>query len=135
MGWGDRNRGASHYDAQYLSRNGTYYCRAYQIDGYVETRDGRKTVKGIHWIAKPLGDDSLVCYSMGDRRGYINMLTGEQAIAPQYRHAWVFSDCLASVDDDGWIKFVDATNQWHSSTRERATMPKNGPRCPAAGSL
>ena len=125
----------SHYDAQYLSRNATYYCRAYQIDGYVETRDGRKTVKGIHWIAKPLGDDSLVCYSMGDRRGYINMLTGEQAIAPQYRHAWVFSDCLASVDDDGWIKFVDATNQWHSSTRERATKPENEPRCPAAGSL
>ena len=83
-------------------------------------------MKGIHWIAKPLGDDSLVCYSMGDRRGYINMLTGEQAIAPQYRHAWVFSDCLASVDDDGWIKFVDATNQWHSSTRERAAMPSSG---------
>lgn len=111
MGWGDRNQGASHYDAQYLSRNATYYSRAYQIDGYVETRDGRKTVKGIHWIAKPLGDDSLVCYSMGDRRGYFNMLTGEQAIAPQYRHAWVFSDGLASVDDDGWIKFVDATTQ------------------------
>ena len=93
----------SYYDPQYLSRNATYYSRAYETDGYVETRDGKKTVKGIHWISKPLGDDSLVCYSNGDARGYFNMLTGEIAIKPQYKHAWVFSDGLASVDDNGKI--------------------------------
>ena len=98
----------SYYDSQYLSRNATYYSRAYETDGYVETRDGKKTVKGIHWISKPLGDDSLVCYSNGDARGYFNMLTGEIAIKPQYKHAWVFSDGLASVDDNGKIKFIDA---------------------------
>ena len=98
----------SYYDSQYLSRNATYYSRSYETDGYVETRDGKKTVKGIHWISKPLGDDSLVCYSNGDARGYFNMLTGEIAIKPQYKHAWVFSDGLASVDDNGMIKFIDA---------------------------
>jgi hypothetical protein len=98
----------SYYDSQYLSRNATYYSRAYETDGYVETRDGKKTVKGIHWISKPLGDDSLVCYSNGDARGYFNMLTGEIAIKPQYKHAWVFSDGLASVDDNGMIKFIDS---------------------------
>ena len=98
----------SYYDSQYLSRNATYYSRAYETDGYVETRDGKKTVKGIHWISKPLGDDSLVCYSNGDARGYFNMLTGEIAIKPQYKHAWVFSEGLASVDDNGMIKFIDA---------------------------
>ena len=36
------------------------------------------------------------------------MLTGEIAIKPQYKHAWVFSDGLASVDDNGKIKFIDA---------------------------
>lgn len=77
----------SYYDPQYLSRNATYYSRAYETDGYVETRDGKKTVKGIHWISKPLGNDSLVCYSNGDARGYFNMLTGEIAIKPQYKHA------------------------------------------------
>ena len=99
---------SSVYVGQYLSRNATYYSQEYQTDGYVETRDGKKTIKDIHWIAKPLGDDSLVCYSNGDARGYFNMLTGELAIKPQYKHAWVFSDGLASVDDNGWIKFIDA---------------------------
>ena len=93
---------------QYLSRNATYYSSASETDGYVETRDGKKTVKGIHWISKPLGDDSLVCYSDGKNRGYFNMLTGEIAIKPKYKHAWVFSDGLASVDDNGKIKFIDA---------------------------
>lgn len=49
----------SYYDSQYLSRNATYYSRAYETDGYVETRDGKKTVKGIHWISKPLGTTRL----------------------------------------------------------------------------
>ena len=98
----------SYYDSQYLSRNATYYGCAYDTDGYVETRDGKKTVKGIHWISKPLGDDSLVCYSNGKTRGYFNMLTGEIAIKPQYKHAWIFSDGLASVEDNGMIKFIDA---------------------------
>lgn len=98
----------SDYNAQYLSRNATFYSQEYQNDGYVATRDGKKTIKGIHWISKPLGDDSLVCYSNGEARGYFNMLTGELAIKPQYTHAWVFSDGLASVDDNGMIKFIDA---------------------------
>ena len=104
----DRYYNLSSYSGQYLSRNATYYSQEYQTDGYVATRDGKKTVTGIHWIAKPLGSDSLVCYSNGDKRGYFNMLTGEVAIKPQYKHAWVFSDGLASVDDNGWIKFIDA---------------------------
>ena len=104
----DRDCYKPDYDSRYLSRNATYYSRAYENDGYVETRDGRKTIKGIHWIAKPLGGDSLVCYSNGKTRGYFNMLTGEVAIKPQYAHAWIFSGGLASVDDNGWIKFINS---------------------------
>lgn len=104
----DRSMDSSYYNSQYLSRNVTYYSHSYETEGYIETRDGKKTVKGIHWISKPLGDDSLVCYSNGNARGYFNMLTGDVAIKPQYKHAWVFSDGLASVDDNGWIKFIDA---------------------------
>ncbi len=104
----DRDCYKPDYDSRYLSRNATYYSRAYENDGYVETRDGRKTIKGIHWIAKPLGGDSLVCYSNGKTRGYFNMLTGEVAIKPQYAHAWIFSEGLASVDDNGWIKFINS---------------------------
>lgn len=95
------------YYPQYLSRNATYYSRTSFVDGYVETRDGKKTIKDIAWIGKPLGNDSLVCYSDGQKRGYFNMLTGEIAIKPQYKHAWIFSDGLASVVDNGMVKFID----------------------------
>ena len=30
---------------------------------------------------------------------------------PKYDHAWVFSDGLASVDDNGYIKFIDGTDK------------------------
>ena len=92
---------------QYISRGVTYY--SYDgADGYVRTADGKTTISNILWIAKPLGTDSLVCYNDGEKRGYFDMFTGEPVIKPKYKHAWVFSDGLASVDDDGWIKFIDA---------------------------
>ena len=32
-------------------------------------------------------------------------------IEPKYSHAWIFSDGLASVDEGGYIKFIDATGK------------------------
>ena len=100
----------SYYDTQYISRNVTYYTY-YDEDGYLKTSDGKKTITGIKWIAKPLGMDSLICYSDGKKRGYFNMFTGKPVIEPKYSHAWIFSDGLASVDDGGWIKFIDASGK------------------------
>lgn len=100
----------SYYDTQYISRNVTYYTY-YDEEGYLKTSDGKKTITGIKWIAKPLGLDSLICYSDGKKRGYFNMFTGKPVIEPKYSHAWIFSDGLASVDDGGWIKFIDASGK------------------------
>lgn len=97
--------------AQSLSRGITYYDGVYGKDGYVKDLNGEKTVTGIKWIAKPLGDDSLVCYSNGKKRGYFNMFTGKTVIKPQYEHAWIFSEGLASVVDHGWIKFINHSGQ------------------------
>jgi len=99
-----------YYDQQYLSRNAMYYSH-YDEDGFVKTTDGQTTITGIKWIAKPLGMDSLICYSNGEKRGYFNMFTGKPVIKPKYEHAWIFSDGLAAVDDDGWIKFIDAAGK------------------------
>lgn len=96
------------YSPQYLSRGATMYWNAGCSDGFVRNRDGDITIKNIAWMSKPLGNDSLVVYSNGKKRGYFNIYTGEVAIKPQYKHAWVFSDGLAAVDDAGWIKFLDA---------------------------
>lgn len=70
-------------------------------------KTGEKTIKNVDWIAMPLGNDSLVCFSNGKKRGYFNKNTGKVVIEPKYDHAWIFSDGLASVEEDGYIKFVD----------------------------
>lgn len=96
-------------DVQYVSR-GLWYCSTGD-KGYLVDADDRKVLKGIDWISKPLGYDTLVCYSNGRKRGYFNIFTGKVAIAPKYDHAWTFSEGLAAVDDGGWIKFIDQTGR------------------------
>ena len=98
------------YNNQYLSRNLSYH-EGYDYDSFVFNRDGEKIIKKIHWIAKPLGEDSLVCYRTGKKRGYFNMYTGEVVIEPKYSHAWIFSDGLAAVEENGRIKFIDASGK------------------------
>ena len=100
----------SYYETQYISSTVTYYT-CYDEDGFLKTSDGKKTITGIKWIAMPLGTDSLICYSDGKKRGYFNKFTGKPVIEPKYDHAWIFSDGLASVDDGGWIKFIDASGE------------------------
>lgn len=106
----DRYLGNRDYDVQYVSRSVEYHTR-YDEKGYLMTSDGEKTIRGIRWIAKPLGGDSLVCYHDGKKRGYFNKFTGKPVIEPKYNHAWIFSDGLAAVEDDGRIKFIDATGK------------------------
>lgn len=96
---------------QFLSRDFGYHEGKYGATGYVYNKDGKKVVKGINWICGPLGKDSLVCYSDGEKRGYFNKYTGKVVIPPQYVHAWIFSEGLASVDDGGWIKFIDSMDR------------------------
>lgn len=102
----------SYYNSQYISRNVTYFSGEYgENDGYLLTNDGEKTITGIQWIAKPLGEDSLIFYSNGKKRGYFNMFTGEPVVKAKYSHAWIFSGGLAAVDDNGWIKFIDTKGE------------------------
>ena len=88
-----------------------YFQGLYGATGYVENQKGERTAEGIEWLYKPNGDDSLACYSDGKKRGYLNLFTGEVVVEPKYAHAWVFSEGLAAVDDDGWIKFIDPTGK------------------------
>ena len=95
------------YVSRYLSFHNT-------DDGYgyiYDRRTGEKLLRHVAWIANPLGRDSLVCFSNGKKRGYFSMNTGEVVIEPKYDHAWIFSDGLASVDEGGRIKFIDATGK------------------------
>ena len=99
------------YHSEYINRD-IYFHNTEDGKGYVyNKRTGEKLIKHIAWIAKPLGKDTLVCYSDGKKRGYFSKNSGKVIIKPKYDHAWVFSDGLASVDDNGYIKFVDGTDK------------------------
>lgn len=99
------------YEERILSAAVNYHHDDSKNDGYVFSNDGKKLIKGVQWISMPLGDDSLVVYSDGKKRGYFNKYTGEVVIKPRYNHAWVFSDGLASVEEDGYIKFIDSSGE------------------------
>ena len=95
----------------YINRD-IYFHNHEDGKGYIyNIRTGEKFVKNVAWIAKPVGKDSLVCFSDGKKRGYFSKNTGKLVIAPKYDHAWVFSDGLASVDEGDHIKFIDATGK------------------------
>ena len=77
----------------------------------------RLGVYAMEFDVNMTSDDSLVVYSDGKKRGYFNMYTGKVVVKPTYSHAWVFSDGLASVDDEGYIKFIDTTGEVVFGTR------------------
>ena len=95
------------YKNTYISRSICYHEDP-DGKGYIDDCNSReKTVKHVAWSAMPVGKDSLVCFSNGKKRGYFNKYTGREVIPPQYDHAWIFSDGLASVDEGGKIKFIN----------------------------
>ena len=96
--------------AEFVGPNVYYHDRG-DGKGYVfNSLTREKTIKDVKWIATPKGRDSLVCFNNG-RRGYFNMNTGRVVVEPKYEHAWVFSEGLASVVENGFIKFIDATGK------------------------
>lgn len=99
-------------DDYYVSETVTddlfFYDGYYDKVGYIANADGKKLVKNVCWIAKPMEGDSLVCYSDGERRGFFHMRDGHVVIKPTYDHAWIFSGGLAAVERDGRVMFIDA---------------------------
>ena len=99
------------YKSTFISHD-IYLHRNDDDTGYIyNKRTGEKLIKHIAWIAKPLGKDSLVCFSDGKKRGYFNKYTGKVVVEPKYSRAWIFSDGLGSVEEDGYIKFIDTTGK------------------------
>ena len=99
------------YHSEYINRD-IYFHSTEDGKGYIfNKRTGKKLIKNIAWIAKPLGKDTLVCFSNGKKRGYFSKNTGKIIIEPKYDHAWIFSEALASVEEDGLIKFIDGTGK------------------------
>ena len=99
------------WENDYVS-NDIYYHNRDDKMGYIyNIHTGEKCIKHVAWIARPLGKDSLICFSDGKKRGYFNKYTGKVVVEPKYNRAWIFSDGLASVEENGYIKFIDTTGK------------------------
>lgn len=78
----------------------------------IDITTGKVILKGVRWIAEPIGKkDSLVVFCSNNKRGYFNKYTGEVEIPAKYDHAWVFSDGIASVEENDSIKFINSSGK------------------------
>ena len=113
--WYNRNFGscdvAHCYWNEWISREVNFHNHEDGRGFIYNSRTGEKFIENVRWIAKPLGNDTLVCFSNGKKRGYFNKYTGKLVIEPKYDRAWVFSDGLAAVEENGYIKFIDGTGK------------------------
>lgn len=75
---------------------------------------GEYTTDRIDWLSEDDHEDSLAVYAQNNRRGFINIYTGEIVINANdnnYSRAWVFNEGLAAVVKDEKIGFIDAQNR------------------------
>lgn len=89
-----------------------YYHDHEDGKGYVNNiRTGKKLVRNVAWIREPEGKDSLVAFYNGVKCGYFSKHTGEVVIAPKYKIVWNFSEGLAGIVEDRYVKFIDGTGK------------------------
>ena len=97
------------YFSEQLSEDISYYDGYWGHYGYLKNAQGKKVLKHISRIGKPMEGDSLVFFSDGEKRGYFHMRDGRLVVEPIYEHAWIFSDGLAAIEENKRIKFIDTT--------------------------
>ncbi len=105
--WGEDHA----YFSEQVSDDISYYDGYYGHYGYLKNARGKKVLKHIQCINKPLEGDSLVYFSDGEKRGYFHMRDGHVVVKPIYEHAWIFSDGLAAVAENRRIKFINTEGQ------------------------
>lgn len=73
----------------------------------VNINTGEVLIKGVDKVFLSSDDDSLAVFFKDDKRGFLNRFTGKVAIEAKYTKAWVFSEGLAAVEENGELKFID----------------------------
>ena len=108
----DREYERQQNDVTYLHDYCNSYVSPYVIhhDGYpsylYNTMERKRTISEVEWVCQS-ADDSLAVYNQNDKRGYFNILTGEPAIPARYEKAWVFSEGVAWVMEQGQLRLID----------------------------
>lgn len=110
----DSEYGRWHWGDDYLSKN-------VKVHGFQDLKyrvynrcTGKYTTPKLDWVSGAPENDSLAVYAISDKRGFVNVNTGEIVIDAKlndYNKAWVFSEGLAAVVKDGKIGFINARNE------------------------
>ncbi len=105
--------GRDYYDER-LSDNVSIHSYAnskYRVYNY---RTQKYTTPKINWVSEAPENDSLAVYALPGKRGFIDVNTGRiviDALANDYRKAWIFSEGLAAVIKEDKIGFINAFNE------------------------
>jgi hypothetical protein len=92
----------------YQIYNDIYYHKHDEGIGYIyNARTHEKLVRPVEETKFPADKDSLVAYYTGKKWGYFSKYTGKVIVEAKYDHAWRFSEGLAAVVEDGFVKFID----------------------------
>ncbi len=69
---------------------------------------GEVIMKNVENVVTPADkSDTLAVFFKDDKRGYLNRNTGKVVIPAKYSSAWIFSEGLAAVVEEGELKFID----------------------------
>ena len=69
---------------------------------------GEVTMKNVMNVVTSVDkSDTLAVFFKDDKRGYLNRNTGKVVIPAKYSKAWIFSEGLAAVVEDGELKFTN----------------------------
>ena len=94
-------------EERYLS-NHISYQRFGNKTRIVNEVTGEVTMKNVMNVVTSVDkSDTLAVFFKDDRRGYLNRNTGKVAIPAKYSKAWIFSEGLAAVVEEGELKFID----------------------------
>lgn len=101
------------YDRPLSENIAVHYCFGNEVRIYDIESDKYVTPR-LKWVADIPDYDSLTVFcDKNDKRGFLNVNTGEVVIDAVYEHAWVFSEGLAAVvEPDGKMGFIDHTGKY-----------------------
>ena len=92
--------------------NDVQYIEEGRCGGYIYNKErDEKTLRRLRWIAMPADDDSLAVFATDGKRGYFNVKNGEAVLPAVYERAWVFSEGIAAVEQDGKVRFIGHDGQ------------------------
>lgn len=141
----DEFYGRRHLYAEYYERTNLgddfYFFDKDNGNSYItEKKTGKKILKGLDWIARPVDGDSLVLFAKDGKRGYLSSRTGKIVLPAKYDAAWYFNDGVAGVCIGDSVFFIDHSGKPINNKRflrtngynnyvfhgEYAAIPDNG---------